>query len=130
MNLKDVVPSIAGPKRPQDRINLKELKNKFLDLLQKPVTENGYGKTNLSDRYLVNTAGSDAAKPGGGDQKKPLPPDGKNLETSVWTETEMINNRPTPDPAPKADFPSTIAEIGDGSVLIAAITSCTNTSNP
>jgi len=129
LNLKDVVPSIAGPKRPQDRINLKELKNKFLDLLQKPVTENGYGKTNLKDRYLVNT-GNDSAKPGGGDQKKPLPPDGKNTETSVWTETEMVNNRPTPDHSPQGDYASTIAEIGHGSVLIAAITSCTNTSNP
>lgn len=129
LSLKDVVPSIAGPKRPQDRINLTDLKNKFLDILQKPVTENGYGKTNLKDRYLVNT-GNDSAKPGGGDQKKPLPPDGKNTETSVWTETEMMNNRPTPDHSPQGDYPSTIAEIGHGSVLIAAITSCTNTSNP
>lgn len=129
LNLKDVVPAIAGPKRPQDRINLTELKNKFLDILQKPVTENGYGKTNLKDRYLVNT-GNDSAKPGGGDQKKPLPPDGKNTETSVWTETEMMNNRPTPDHSPQGDYPTTIAEIGHGSVLIAAITSCTNTSNP
>jgi aconitate hydratase A / 2-methylisocitrate dehydratase len=129
LNLKDVVPSIAGPKRPQDRINLKDVKNKFLDLLQKPVTENGYGKTNLKDRFLVNT-GNDSAKPGGGDQKKPLPPDGKHLDTSVWTETEMMNNRPTPDPSPQGEFPTTIAEIGHGSVLIAAITSCTNTSNP
>jgi aconitate hydratase len=129
LNLKDVVPSIAGPKRPQDRINLKDLKNKFLDILQKPVTENGYGKTNLKDRFLVNT-GNNSAKPGGGDQKKPLPPDGKNLDTSVWTETEMMNNRPTPNPSPQEEFPTTIAEIGHGSVLIAAITSCTNTSNP
>lgn len=129
LNLKDVVPAIAGPKRPQDRITLTELKNKFLDILQKPVTENGYGKTNLKDRYLVNT-GNDSAKPGGGDQKKPLPPDGKNTETSVWTETEMMNNRPTPDHSPQGDYPTTIAEIGHGSVLIAAITSCTNTSNP
>ncbi len=127
LNLKDVVPSVAGPKRPQDRINLKDLKDKFIDLLQKPVTENGYGKTNLGDRYLVKT-GTDTPKPGGGSQKA-LPPDGKNLDTSVWTETEMINNRPTPDRS-DGDFPNTISEIGHGSVLIAAITSCTNTSNP
>jgi aconitate hydratase len=128
LNLKDVVPSIAGPKRPQDRINLNELKDKFLELLQKPVTENGYGKSSLGDRYLVKTGTDAPQKPGGGSQKA-LPPDGKNLETSVWTETEMINNRPTPDQA-SGDFPNTISEIGHGSVLIAAITSCTNTSNP
>ena len=53
----------------------------------------------------------------------------KIWNTSAWTETEMINNRPTPDRA-EADFPDMISEIGHGSVLIAAITSCTNTSNP
>ncbi len=129
LDLKDVQPSVAGPKRPQDRITLTELKDKFLEILQKPIGENGYNKTNLKDRYLVRT-GLSTVKPGGGDQHKALPPDGKNIETSVWTETEMINNRPTPDQVQRVNFPDGIAEIGHGSVLIAAITSCTNTSNP
>src|SRR5271168_4236169 len=44
LNLADVQPSVAGPKRPQDRISLPELKSKFLTALDKPVNENGFGK--------------------------------------------------------------------------------------
>jgi aconitate hydratase len=54
-------------------------------------------------------------------------------ETSVWTETEMVNNRPTPDIVPEIpedEFPTGDELLGHGDVLIAAITSCTNTSNP
>src|SRR6187551_2682240 len=46
LNLADVQPSVAGPKRPQDRINLPELGSAFRSLLQKPVTDGGYGKSN------------------------------------------------------------------------------------
>src|SRR5919202_1983294 len=45
LDLGDIVPSVAGPKRPQDRIELSALKEKFQDLLQKPVGENGYNKS-------------------------------------------------------------------------------------
>src|SRR6266849_6979356 len=45
LDLTQVNPSVSGPKRPQDRIALPQLKNKFIDLLQKPMTENGYGKS-------------------------------------------------------------------------------------
>src|SRR5207302_1293574 len=54
-------------------------------------------------------------------------------ETSVWTETEMMNNRPTPDRVSEVlteEFPKAHVDLGHGDVLIAAITSCTNTSNP
>ena len=70
VDLADVTPSVAGPKRPQDRIELKDLKAKFNELLQKPVPD-GYGKQ-----------------------------------------------------------PGKFGELSHGSVVIAAITSCTNTSNP
>ena len=53
--------------------------------------------------------------------------------TSVWTETEMVNNRPTPDRLVEVhpeEFPHAEVDLGHGDVLIAAITSCTNTSNP
>src|SRR6185312_14026444 len=53
--------------------------------------------------------------------------------TNVWTETEMVNNRPTPDivaEIPEDEFPTGDELVGHGDVLIAAITSCTNTSNP
>ena len=44
LNLADVTPNVAGPKRPQDRIALPELKTSFLAALDRPVTENGFGK--------------------------------------------------------------------------------------
>src|SRR5881394_3225480 len=54
LNLADVQPAVAGPKRPQDRINLPELGSVFRSLLQKPLTDGGYGKTNgeLGQRHL------------------------------------------------------------------------------
>src|SRR5882724_635012 len=45
LDLSSVEPSVSGPKRPQDRIALTELKSKFVELLQKPVGENGYNKS-------------------------------------------------------------------------------------
>jgi aconitate hydratase len=86
LNLADVQPSVAGPKRPQDRIALPELKTKFLAALDKPVTENGFGKK-----------------------------DARTAQAAV-----MLNGL----------RPATEVKINHGSVLIAAITSCTNTSNP
>src|SRR5437763_5081037 len=44
LNLSEVQPSVAGPKRPQDRIPLGELKERFSDLFQKPISQNGYNK--------------------------------------------------------------------------------------
>jgi aconitate hydratase len=75
---------------------------------------------------------------GGGEQRTetiptPVAVDVSNKATSVWTETEMVNNRPTPDivaEIPADEFPAGDELIGHGDVLIAAITSCTNTSNP
>src|SRR6202034_4720571 len=43
LDLASVVPSVAGPKRPQDRIELPKLKNEFTTAFSKPVTENGFG---------------------------------------------------------------------------------------
>jgi aconitate hydratase len=75
---------------------------------------------------------------GGGEQSTDAIPatvagDGSTQATSVWSETEMVNNRPTPDlvdSIPEDEFPSGDELLGHGDVLIAAITSCTNTSNP
>ena len=81
LDLGTVVPSVAGPKRPQDRIVLPALKQEFTTAFAKPVTENGFGKKAEDFDKEFAIAGS----------------------------TEQV---------------------GHGSVLIAAITSCTNTSNP
>jgi len=126
LDLGQVQPGVAGPKRPQDRINLPELGQTFRSLLQKPVKDGGYGKENVdtATKHLVRLNGS---APQDGDMPGIDP--GEELNKA-----EMVTNRPTPDPAKDlqgADpFRHGESKIGHGSVLIAAITSCTNTSNP
>jgi aconitate hydratase len=80
LDLATVTPSLAGPKRPQDRIELGNVKSNFAELFSKPTTENGFNK-----------AASDL--------------------TNVYQTSNGVN-------------------VKNGDVLIAAITSCTNTSNP
>jgi aconitate hydratase len=81
LDLSSIHPSVAGPSRPQDRIELPNLKARFAELFGKPLTERGYNKpaAELDKRYPTKKTGVD---------------------------------------------------IGHGDILIAAITSCTNTSNP
>ncbi|HMY73183.1 MAG TPA: aconitate hydratase, partial [Blastocatellia bacterium] len=143
LNLAAITPNVAGPKRPQDRIELYNLKGKFLDLFQKPASEGGYGKSLSETEQRYETAigvRGRLAEPltGGGEQEAASVPDAKGADlslknTSTQTEVEMMNNRPTPDrveEAPAQAFPAASASLGHGDVLIAAITSCTNTSNP
>jgi aconitate hydratase len=80
LDLSSVKPSLAGPKRPQDRIEMPALGSTFTSLFSKPIAENGFAQASdkLATRYTTS-AGTD---------------------------------------------------LGNGDVLIAAITSCTNTSNP
>ena len=79
LDLSTIKPSLAGPKRPQDRIELTNMKKSFAELFSKPVAENGFAQS-AADLHKRVKSGS--------------------------------------------------AEIGNGDILIAAITSCTNTSNP
>ena len=143
LDLGSIAPSVAGPKRPQDRIELSSLKTQFCDLLLKPIADGGYGKSSEDAvaRYFTRIGTVDFAKTalaGGGEQPPesvPVAPGGVDTPqgTSVWTETEMVNNRPTPDRLVEVDpeeFPHAEIDLGHGDVLIAAITSCTNTSNP
>jgi aconitate hydratase len=144
LHLGDVEPAVAGPKRPQDRIILQDLKDKFIDLFQKPVAENGYNKplSELAKRFhtRIGVSGSTGplVQPGGGAQEQETAPETvepqtSERDTSPATELEMMNNRPTPDrieEVPEEEFPEARVDIGHGDVLIAAITSCTNTSNP
>lgn len=143
LDLEEIRPSVAGPKRPQDRIELPDLKEKFTSLLQKPTAEGGYGKLeeDIAARYFTKIGTVDiarAAVAGGGEQRPSAVPIAAGgvvtpTNTSVWTETEMVNNRPTPDRLEEVhpeEFPQAEVDLGHGDVLIAAITSCTNTSNP
>ena len=83
LDLESVVPSLAGPKRPQDRVPLDEMKGTFENALIAPVTERGFE----------------------------LSPEALARKGTVGTNGGSY-------------------QIGHGSVVIAAITSCTNTSNP
>jgi aconitate hydratase A / 2-methylisocitrate dehydratase len=143
LNLAEIAPNVAGPKRPQDRIELPQLKERFIDLLVRPVADNGYGKSpaDLERRFETRIGvHGHLAEPltGGGEQRPETAPIAKAdtvsvKNTSTLTEIEMMNNRPTPDRIEEATveaFPSALADLGHGDVLIAAITSCTNTSNP
>ncbi len=83
LDLKAVEPSLAGPKRPQDRVPLKAMKSSFRAALTAPVKDRGFG----------------------------LP----EAETGKRVPVQLNGHS---------------SELGHGSVVIAAITSCTNTSNP
>jgi aconitate hydratase len=151
LDLSEIVPSVAGPRRPQDRIELSSLKDKFEDLLQRPVGENGYNKQagELERRFRakIGVDGFSLQQPlaGGGAQEPETMPavtatetvgslgSSSERNTSALTELEMMNNRPTPDRVteiPEEEFPAATVDLGHGDVVIAAITSCTNTSNP
>jgi aconitate hydratase len=127
INLATVVPSVAGPKRPQDRIELPKLKSAFMQAMTRSVMDNGFGK-NFEDLYVtarVNTA-REAHPPvdhSYGHRKLGVDP----------SESEMRDQHPAPhtsEQVPAGTFRGVESEIRHGSVLIAAITSCTNTSNP
>src|SRR5437667_8374942 len=127
LDLGSVVPSVAGPKRPQDRIELPKLKQEFLAAFTRPVTENGFGKKpeDLKTMARVNTAKEvhPLIDHTYGHRKLGVEP----------SESEMRDQHPapdTPEQVPPSAFPKAESEIHHGSVLIAAITSCTNTSNP
>jgi aconitate hydratase len=136
IDLADVQPSVAGPKRPQDRINLPELGKTFRALLEKPVRDGGYGKQNvdLRKKHLVELNGS---APRNGDMASSDTKEDQGINPGdELNKIEMIANRPTPDTGKEIEAESSDvfahghSRIGHGSVLIAAITSCTNTSNP
>ncbi len=146
LDLATVTPSVAGPRRPQDRISLDEIKTKFNDLLHKPTAESGYNKpfNEANKHFFVRTglrkgeAVSEATLSGGGEQDSDTIPEGADplesvKDTSVITEIEMMQNRPTPDRVedmPAEEFTRAMVDLHHGDVVIAAITSCTNTSNP
>ncbi len=100
LDLDSIVPSVAGPKRPQDRIDVPALKSSFDRLLSIPVAEGGYGISS-------------------GDRGHRRPVKRPDVEQGAW-ESEGGASVAT------EVFP----DLGHGSVVIAAITSCTNTSNP
>lgn len=127
LNLSSVVPCASGPKRPQDRVPLQELKAKFYELLKAPQHSGGYGKENMP-KVHVRFEGSFSPRihhDSGGVEK--------DISGGQWSEVEMVTNRPftSPhtDPGYSKEHPGE-GVMTHGTVAIAAITSCTNTSNP
>ena len=127
LDLATVEPSVAGPKRPQDRIELKSLKSAFAGLMDKAAADGGYGKAGeLGQRHALPASSHqpvDLAGGGSQDEAAPVPA----------SEEEMLDSHPSPDHQtadPARVFGNGDGSLGHGDVVIAAITSCTNTSNP
>src|SRR2546427_8702511 len=99
LDLASVVPSVAGPKRTQDRIELPNLKQEFITAFSRPITENGFGKASEELRKSFELSPASAAHAGGG-SLEPIPRQvAISRNTNPHTEMEMANNRPTPDSA-------------------------------
>ena len=128
LDLGAVTPSLAGPKRPQDRIDLGNVSTQFASLFSKPIGENGFNRPAeiLLSRHLVHPSGE---TPDPKVMDNPPAPDGASRAVG-----EMESNKPKFAAAhSQASAPVKTTSgitIGNGDVLIAAITSCTNTSNP
>lgn len=84
LDLSTIVPSLAGPKRPQDRVELTAMKESFNDIIRTPIEKGGYGLSDEKIEQVVTVKHNDGQ----------------------------------------------VSKMGTGAVVIAAITSCTNTSNP
>jgi aconitate hydratase len=113
IDLSGVVPCVSGPKRPQDRIEVPALKSKFNELLAADVKAGGFGKASTSQ--VVEHLGATKA-------------DGIDV-TGAAAGVDVVSDKTSYEVT--VDSKGGIKDsITDGSVLIAAITSCTNTSNP
>ena len=129
LDLASIVPSLAGPKRPQDRIALSAMHETFNTLFSKPIAENGFNKpaADLNIRYttaMPDRSGTVCVPISGGG----LQDTGK---TRSGSEIEMLDDHPNSTVrCERTDEMLPAVQIGNGDVLIAAITSCTNTSNP
>ncbi len=122
LNLSDVVPSIAGPKRPQDRIELSNAKSKFREQIPNYVGDdpdkNDYSKLDevVDETFPASDPG--ALSNGHADDHKPL-------ESAAKHAKGRMSNPVTVKAQELGEF-----VLDHGAVVIAAITSCTNTSNP
>ncbi|MDT7702634.1 MAG: aconitate hydratase, partial [Pseudonocardiales bacterium] len=130
LDLSTVVPSIAGPKRPQDRIPLSQSKEAFRSALgdyasapdQTDPDDAARSGSTVDEAVEETFPASDPASPsahGNGDAGKPRAP------ISAASGAHGRTSKPTPVTLGGNTF-----EIDHGAVVIASITSCTNTSNP
>ncbi|AXX29532.1 aconitate hydratase [Actinosynnema mirum] len=121
LDLSTVVPSIAGPKRPQDRIELASSKTAFRQALGAYVSDSEPTSASSVDEAVEETfPASDPISPEGGDNGG-----APRVVHSAATGSEGRPSNPV-----KVTLDGNEFELDHGAVAIAAITSCTNTSNP
>jgi aconitate hydratase len=124
LDLGDVVPSIAGPKRPQDRVPLADAKRAFLEAMEEFDPEAGEQLGNGIDE--ANDESFPASDPPAEDHDdergKPRP--------AIHDPAVAVAERGSEDAIGVTLEDGTSFELDHGRVVIAAITSCTNTSNP
>jgi aconitate hydratase len=117
LDLGDVVPSVAGPKRPQDRVSLTESKAAFREALEGLLPSESPEDDAVADSFPASDPISSHVRNGDG------------YEPSGGTGGVQVADRQS-EPVPVTLEDGTEVELDHGHVVIAAITSCTNTSNP
>jgi aconitate hydratase len=121
LDLSTVVPSIAGPKRPQDRIELSRAKEQFHNDLKNYVVQgNSIEKSSLDQELMATFPASDSPT---------YDADQVSEEAGKPTRSPAATNGRASNPVP-ATIAGQDVTIDHGHVAIASITSCTNTSNP
>ena len=138
LDLATVVPSLAGPKRPQDRVSLSDAKEAFRGALADyvddgepraarpggvPAQEHPTAETQVDEASDESFPSSDAPSHSEGGNGDGAPDDWHNHPAGS-------RRRPAVNPAKVTLEDGTEFELDHGAVAIAAITSCTNTSNP
>ena len=115
LDLDEVEPSIAGPRRPQDRVPLARAKESFLEALGTFGVEYGNGDEALAETFPASDPTSEQTPAG---------------RPAVGEEGGVAVAAPPRAQRVKATIGGEEVELSHGAVVIAAITSCTNTSNP
>ena len=122
LDLSTVVPSIAGPKRPQDRISVSEAKEQFRgDLKNYVVDGHGITKSSVDEELMESFPASDSPSH---DAHEASEGAGKPAHSAKRANGDRASNPAT------VTIDGAEVEIDHGHVAIASITSCTNTSNP
>ena len=121
LDMSTVEPSLAGPKRPQDRVRLSEAHEAFAEALASDLGENGHGHE-LHARDESSAESFPASDPPTGSEGDTDP------DAGVKAPVAAVAESPVGTPVKLAD--GSEFELFHGAVVIAAITSCTNTSNP
>ncbi|HUG16095.1 MAG TPA: aconitate hydratase [Thermomicrobiales bacterium] len=133
LDLGTVVPSLAGPRRPQDRVGLSEVADALRAAFGEQMTARAAAPNGReSKQEIADTAAVADSFPA----SDPLPPQEPKPGGDINDEQELgkpVSSGADMQPAASVDVEITAGQtitLGHGSVVIAAITSCTNTSNP